>query len=151
MKRFLIIAAVCLTGILLASCTKEEAENVLKVNGNSYVISHTMAGVSSSEVHIDFDINSTSTHGFPRFSKSCVGKTVQLGKAVSGQDYSIGVNGNPQLYTMVEGGKILYNDFKSGSFTLKEMKEGYRFTLDGVLETGQKVYIDLYAKIEERY
>ena len=148
MKKLLILAGICLAGILMASCTKEDPQNVLKVNNKSYNIDHAMAMVSSSEVHIDFDINSTSTHGFPRFSKSCVGKKVNLGTA-SAPDYSIGVNGNPQLYTMVEGGKLLYNDFKSGYFLLKEMKEGYHFTLDGVLESGEKVYIDLYAKIEE--
>ena len=147
MKKLLILAGICLAGILMASCTKDDPQNVLKINDKSFTIDHAMAMVSKSEVHIDFDINST--HGFPRFSNGCIGKKVNLGTA-SAPDYSIGVNGNPQLYTMVEGGKLLYNDFKSGYFLLKEMKEGYRFTLDGVLESGEKVYIDLYAKIEER-
>lgn len=149
MKKLLILAGICLVGILMASCTKDDPQNVLKVNNKSYNIDHAMAMTSAAEVHIDFDITSTGTHGFPRFSNSCVGKKVNLGKA-SGPDYSIGVNGDPQLYTMQEGGKLLYNDFKSGYFLLKEMKEGYRFTLDGELSTGEKVYIDLYAKIEER-
>lgn len=152
MKKILILVTVCLAGILLASCKKDEAQNILKLNNQSFVIDHSMAAVGSSpaEVHIDFDITSNGTHGFPRFSKSCIGKTVQLGKAVS-TDYSIGINGNPTIYTMIENGEIVYDDFKSGSFTVKEEKEGYRFKLDGVLKNGDKLYIDVYARIEERW
>jgi hypothetical protein len=50
---------------------------------------------------------------------------------------------------MLENGKFIYNDFKSGKMTIKEMKEGYRLTIDAVLASGEKMYLDIYAIDEE--
>ena len=149
MKKILILVSVCLAGIFMASCTKDEAQDILKYGDHTYNVTAAISFEMEGDVSIDFDISSNGTHGFLKNLKTCVGKTVELGKELSGIEYSIGCNGTPQLYTMLENGKFIYNDFKSGKMTIKEMKEGYRLTIDAVLASGEKMYLDIYAVDEE--
>ena len=146
MKKILLLVSACLAGLFLASCTKDVPEDILKLGDHTYNVTAAISFEMDGDVSIDFDIASTSTHGFLKNLKSCVGKTVELGKVVSGVEYSIGCNGTPQLYTMLERGAFVYNDFKSGKMTIKEMEDGYRLTIDAVLADGeQKMYLDIYA------
>lgn len=149
MKKILILVSVCLAGILLASCTKDQAQDILKLGDHTYNVAAAISFEMEGDVSIDFDIASTSTHGFLKNLKTCVGKTVELGKEVSGIEYSIGCNGTPQLYTMLQGGKFVYNDFKSGKMTIKETNDGYRLTIDAVLASGDKLFLDINAVDEE--
>ena len=149
MKKILILAAACLAGILMASCTKDETQDVVKVGDHTYTVTGAISFEYEGEVGIDFDTDN-GTHGFLKNLQSCVGKTVELGKELSSIEYSIGCNGNPQLYTMLEGGKFIYNDFKSGKMTIKKKNDGYRLTIDAVLAVGgEKVFIDVYAPLEK--
>jgi len=148
MKKILILAAVCLAGILMASCTKDETQDIVKVGDHTYTVTGAISFEYEGEVGIDFDTDSA--HGFLKNLKGCVGKTVELGKELSGVEYSIGCNGDPQLYTMLEGGKFIYNDFESGKMTIKKKGDGYRLTIDAVLSVGgKKIFIDVYAPLEK--
>ena len=150
MKRILI--TVCIAGVMLASCNKDIPDkNVFKLDGVEKEVVTAISMEYEGEVGIDFDLIDN-THGFLKNLQSCVGKTVELGKVVSGVEYSIGCNGTPQLYTMLDKGKLEYNDFKSGKMTIKKVKEGgHRLTIDAVLLGGQTLYIDLYAEDENSY
>ena len=148
MKRILILAAACLAGILMASCTKDETQDVVKVGDHTYGVNMAQSFEYGGEVSIDFDTDAA--HGFLKNLQSCVGKTVELGKELSGIEYSIGCNGDPQLFTLLEGGKFIYNDFKSGKMTIKKKGDGYRLTIDAVLAVGgEKLFIDVYAPLEK--
>ncbi|MBO4434222.1 MAG: hypothetical protein J5769_02065 [Bacteroidales bacterium] len=144
MKKILILLSVCIAGILLASCQKESTQDTFKFDGKDVKVVAAISMNMDGEVGIDFDLED-GTHGFLKNLQSCVGTTVQLGKEVSGKEYSIGCNGTPQLYTMLEKGKLLYNDFKSGKMVIKKAKDGYLLTIDAVLLDGRKLYIHLKA------
>lgn len=148
MKKILILVSVCLAGIILSSCTKDIPDkNVFKLDGTAKEVRAAISMEFNGEVGIDFDL-ADGTHGFLKDLQTCVGKTVELGKAVSGVEYSFGCNGTPQLYTMLHGGELLYNDFKSGKMTIKKVKDGYTLKVDAVLLGGEKLYIDIYAEDE---
>ena len=151
MKKILILVTACVAGILTASCTKDVPDkNVFKLDGKEKEVSVAISMVYEGEVGIDFDL-ADGTHGFFKNLQSCVGKTVELGKAVSGVEYILGINGTPQVYTMLEKGELVYNDFKSGKMTIKKVDGGYRLTVDAVLSSGQTLYIDLLAEDEASF
>lgn len=151
MKKILILVSVCLAGILMASCTKDEAQDILKLDDHTYNVTAAISFEMEGALNIDFDIASNGTHGFLKDIKGCIGKTIELGKVVSGVEYSFGCNGTPQLNTRLEDGGFIYNDFKSGKMTIKEMKDGYRLTVDAVLAHGEKMFLDIYAVDEAIY
>ena len=149
MKKILILAAVCLAGIFMASCTKDQAQDILKLGDHTYNVTAAISFEMDGIVNIDYDISSTGTHGWFKDLKGCVGKTVELGKVVSGVEYYIGCNGTPQLSTILSDGKFVYNDFKSGKMTIKEVSDGYRVTVDAVLASGDKMFLDINAVDEQ--
>ena len=160
MKKLLILAGICLAGILMAGCTKEEIkENKLTIGNYSSPV--TVGVMLSSEMnhhvggpgyHLDMDatLNGVSCPLFINASASCKGKKVNLGKFDSGVNYHFEINsdasaGYPfdvhQYNEPGMGSEIEHSSagtwFKSGTMEINDDGKNISIKAEGALQDGR--------------
>ena len=94
MKALRTLTAILACVALFASCQKEEeVTGTMQYGKNTYKITHCMFVEEASSVHIDFDADEGTYHGFcHQIAKSCLGKEIDLTKHFTGGVYDIGIN-----------------------------------------------------------
>ena len=143
MKKFMLFAVALFT-LTFVSCGDDEEEggeitNTMLLRGQTYPIEMALffAEQGGQFYNLDCDTKGGTLHGYGGFEGSLIGKTTPL----PGPFY---LSFNPQQ------GRSIDPVIKSGSVTIKEVKDGLFILVDCVEESGEKFMMNFLAKDEEK-
>lgn len=175
--RIILSGLVCMTALVFVSCDKNNGDddngsstddkNYVVYGDKTYDIVHIGGGYMDEVGEIGGEagyrfslyIGSDNIHCFPRLSKSCEGKTIDLTKHNSGVNYSLDVNDNDNVMDIHQfnysseffgilnrGRRQEGTIFNSGTMQITQKDKMITFKVDGVLKDGKVFKIN--AKFE---
>lgn len=172
--RIILSGLLCMTALAFVGCDKDNGDdggsddkNYVVYGDKTYDIVHIGGGYMDDVAEIgggagyrfSLYIGSDNIHCFPRLSKACDGKTIDLTKHNAGLVYSIDVNDNDNVMDIHQvndsedffgilnrGQRQEGTIFNSGTMQLTQKDKTITFKLDGVLKDGKTFKIN--AKFE---
>lgn len=169
---FLLCSLLCLTVLAFAGCNKDDGDNsdeskeknYVIYGDNTYDIVNIQGGFMDEVAEIgggegyrfSLYIGSDETHCFPRLSKSCEGKTIDLTQHDTDVIYSLEVNDNNHIIDIHQnnqatdffgiinrGSRQEGSIFNSGTMLITQNENTITFKVDGVLIDGKVFKINV--------